>query len=488
MSSSSQSIQPVLTRIGTPADTNVSTDLVNIDAKVDTVSTAVVTDIPADTNYLYTTALDGSEVADSIGDKVADILVKANESTVNMWFVDASVGSSGDGTSLSTAFKTITEAETARAAADYVLIVPGTYDEDTVVGGLVIAKNSGNFVTLGDSFESIIIINTNGAATDVVTVTGNSNNFYGITVGQAGINAWNVTGTSNSCNKCSGSNSGIGFKIGAAANKIYLNECRSSTCTTSVELANDFGYLLNLIIDSSTTGIKVLTGANLNSIKDCSAVECTTGYQFDNGSLLSSLINCCGDNTTNITDNSAGNLSVINFNTPSELTAGNSIQEDMSEVDTKIDTIDGIVDNLLATTPRIVSRAKATLPATTQTAYFTVTGRVMVTQIVGEVDTTAMDGTVTSIKLISNPTVGADVDLCAALVVTSDVVGTMYNITGTLGDAMIATTSGAFAAQASAVIVAAGTIDLHTTATDAGETKWTLHYIPLDVGSTVVTA
>ena len=140
------------------------------------------------------------------------------------------------------------------------------------------------------------------------------------------------------------------------------------------------------------------------------------------------------------------------------------------------------------TQPIIVERAIATLPATTATPYFTVSGRVLITQIVGEVDTTAMDGTVTSIKLIANPTVGASVDLCAAVVVTSDAVGTMYNITGTLADAMVATTSGAFTSQANGVIIADGTIDLHTTATDAGETKWTLHYIPLDSGSQVTIA
>ena len=168
--------------------------------------------------------------------------------------------------------------------------------------------------------------------------------------------------------------------------------------------------------------------------------------------------------------------------------ADTDLSTDIANLDGKVDTIDGIVDNLLATTPRIVSRAKATLPATTQTAYFTVTGRVMVTQIIGEVDTTAMNGTTTSIKLIANPTGLADVDLCTALVVTSDAVGTTYNITGTLADAMVASTNGVFTAQASAVIVGAGTIDLNTTATNAGKTKWTLHYIPLDVGSTVVTA
>ncbi len=135
---------------------------------------------------------------------------------------------------------------------------------------------------------------------------------------------------------------------------------------------------------------------------------------------------------------------------------------------------------------RAVERASAILPASTETPYFTVTGRVLVTQIVGEV-TVIFDGTANSIKLIANPTVGADVDLCTALVATTDVAGTIYTITGTLSDAMVATTSGAVIAQADAILVAAGTIDLDATATDTtGSTKWTLHYIPLDFNSKVV--
>ena len=143
---------------------------------------------------------------------------------------------------------------------------------------------------------------------------------------------------------------------------------------------------------------------------------------------------------------------------------------------------------LLATRPRIVERAAAILPATAQTPYFTVSGRVLITQIVGEV-TTVFDGTVNSIKLVANPTVGADVNLCAALAVTSDALGTVYTITGTLADAMVPTTSGAVQAQLSAILVTDGTIDLDATATDTtGSTRWILHYIPLDLGSTVVVA
>jgi hypothetical protein len=143
---------------------------------------------------------------------------------------------------------------------------------------------------------------------------------------------------------------------------------------------------------------------------------------------------------------------------------------------------------IATTATRIAERGAAILPATTQTAYFTVTGRVLITQIVGEV-TTVFDGTVNSIKLIANPTVGADVDLCTALVVTSDAAGTLYNIDGTFGNPMYANTSGSAEGQVNPFIVAAGTIDLDATATDTtGATKWTIHYIPLDNGSSIVTA
>jgi len=144
--------------------------------------------------------------------------------------------------------------------------------------------------------------------------------------------------------------------------------------------------------------------------------------------------------------------------------------------------------NPVKTQPRIVERSSAVLPASTETPYFTVVGRVLITQLVGEV-TVIFDGTVNSIKLIANPTVGDDVDLCTALVVTDDVVGTFYNITGTITDAMLVATSGALTSQADAILVADGTIDLDATATDTtGSTKWVLHYIPLDPDSSVVVA
>lgn len=138
----------------------------------------------------------------------------------------------------------------------------------------------------------------------------------------------------------------------------------------------------------------------------------------------------------------------------------------------------------------IVERAAELLPDSVATPYFTVTGRVLITQIVGEV-VVGFDATGMNLKLIANPTVGADVDMCAVVAVASDVAGNLYTITGTLANAMISTVSGAVAAQDVPILVTAGTIDLSNDATEAantGSTKWTVHYIPLDEGSIVETA
>lgn len=146
--------------------------------------------------------------------------------------------------------------------------------------------------------------------------------------------------------------------------------------------------------------------------------------------------------------------------------------------------------NLNATVKKIVSRTAATLPATTQTPYFTVTGRVLVTQIVGEV-TTEVQAQACNLDLWSNPSVGSDSALCAVLDINADAVGTIYAIDGVAANAMIATIGPVFPGTmipAQGILIPAGTIDLKTSATNTGATKWTLHYIPLDNGSTVVAA
>lgn len=134
---------------------------------------------------------------------------------------------------------------------------------------------------------------------------------------------------------------------------------------------------------------------------------------------------------------------------------------------------------------KTVTKAAANLPQSTQSALFTITGgRIRVLGIYGEV-TTVIQTQANNTKLVSNPTVGADVDLCAVNDITADAVGTIYTITGTLADAMVATTSGAVKDQSDKVVVAAGTIDLSCAASNTGATKWVLQYEAIDPGVTV---
>lgn len=134
----------------------------------------------------------------------------------------------------------------------------------------------------------------------------------------------------------------------------------------------------------------------------------------------------------------------------------------------------------------VVQRATAALPATTTAAIFTVTGRCVVSHIVGEV-TTVIETQACNLKLQGNPTAtGSSVDLCANLNISADVVGSLYVITGTFADALA--DGLAVKAQLAPFIVQAGTIDLVTSATNTGQVKWTVRYYPLDEDALIVAA
>lgn len=133
------------------------------------------------------------------------------------------------------------------------------------------------------------------------------------------------------------------------------------------------------------------------------------------------------------------------------------------------------------------ARATATLPQSTAGVLFTVTWRVKLISIIGEV-TTIIQTQLNNTKLVSNPTVGADVDLCAVLDITADAVWTNYNITGTLANALVATTSWAWVYQAAPLIVTAGTVDLDCSASNTWSVKWIIHYEPIDAWARIFSA
>lgn len=135
-----------------------------------------------------------------------------------------------------------------------------------------------------------------------------------------------------------------------------------------------------------------------------------------------------------------------------------------------------------------VERATAALPQTTQSALFTVTGgRILLTSIVGEV-TTVIQTQANNTKIVSNPTTGTDVDLCAVLDISADQVGCLYGITGTFATAMVGANAGATVIPALGIVIPIGTIDLSCAASNTGSVKWKMTYVPLDDGASVAAA
>jgi hypothetical protein len=137
-----------------------------------------------------------------------------------------------------------------------------------------------------------------------------------------------------------------------------------------------------------------------------------------------------------------------------------------------------------------VEEPAAVLPATGIAHLFTVSGgRVLITGLIGQC-TTVCDSTATTITVGVTPTSGtaSAASLASATAITSKEVGTLVGLPLTAGGALVVGANAGGTAQVSgrgAMVVQPGTIDITTSATNAGAFKWTLTYIPLDDGASV---
>lgn len=141
-----------------------------------------------------------------------------------------------------------------------------------------------------------------------------------------------------------------------------------------------------------------------------------------------------------------------------------------------------------------VNRATAALPATAAQNIFTISGgRILLTSLLGEV-TTVIQAQATTVKLTSTPTTGTAVDLTAN---TGDInaleVGGFITVTPALtltpfGLAIQKQLAGATTMSAVRIVIPIGSLSYTTGATSTGAIKWTMTYIPLDDGASVVAA
>jgi hypothetical protein len=143
-----------------------------------------------------------------------------------------------------------------------------------------------------------------------------------------------------------------------------------------------------------------------------------------------------------------------------------------------------------------VQTAAITNPQTASTAIFTVSGKVLVTSLIGEV-TTVQGATANSFNITFDPTgAGAVGDVCAATVCTSDAAGTLYSVNGVQADLLAEQTSAGSEApthilakvDGGGFVLPAGSMLLKASGSNTGATQWTLTYIPIDDGASVVAA
>jgi len=131
-----------------------------------------------------------------------------------------------------------------------------------------------------------------------------------------------------------------------------------------------------------------------------------------------------------------------------------------------------------------VDRAAAVFTGISNTPIFNVlTGRVAITNIIGQI-TVAASGA-TNISLQSNPTaVGPTTQaISTALAAAGLEVGTLLTIDGTLATAQFGVTGGAAQGQTRDVIVPVGQIEFVLSGAQTISVAWACFYVPIDDGA-----
>jgi len=137
----------------------------------------------------------------------------------------------------------------------------------------------------------------------------------------------------------------------------------------------------------------------------------------------------------------------------------------------------------------LVSRATSNLPATAALNIFTVTGgRILVVSLVGEV-TTIIQAQACTVKVTSTPTAGTAVDLSAVSASISGLeVGGKLTLPAAAATALVTGNAGGVIGRQAAWVIPPGSLSYTTSATNTGQIKWDLVYVPLDNAASVAAA
>lgn len=139
-----------------------------------------------------------------------------------------------------------------------------------------------------------------------------------------------------------------------------------------------------------------------------------------------------------------------------------------------------------------VQRATADLMSSAAIPVMTIgTGQVLMSGLVGTVTTIIGAGTTPDQKFTINPTTGTDTDICATADVGANEAGCLWSVSGVFSEALVvssATTSGAVPWMTRGVVLDIGTLDTINDENVSGSVSLDFWFIPLEDGSTFVTA
>jgi len=139
-----------------------------------------------------------------------------------------------------------------------------------------------------------------------------------------------------------------------------------------------------------------------------------------------------------------------------------------------------------------VTRTAADIFDGAQTPLFTIAGgKVLVTSLTIEITTAALDAGPQNHSLVTNPTVGTDIAMCAVYGANANEIGTIFSCPMDVAVALQGTNGGGAYLPKNGWIAAEGTIDLLSAAdlgTGGALGYCEVFYIPIDDGATIVAA
>ena len=475
-------------------------------------------------------------------------VIDTSKTVGDIWYVDSGIGTDGAGYGQSPQSPTATLdyviALTTADNGDVIYVAPGHAETLTGADGVDIDKAGLRIVGLGEGANKPVFTFGHADAEFVIgaaNVTVEGIRFLaGITAVTMGISveAGGDNFTLKDCVFPEPTTSSFEFvdviDLASGADSVHIINCTvfSADATGAahfVEAGNGVNNDLQLIdnyvygefsvaaVWSDTIDLEVLIsgGSITNLTNGQHAIEFTTtalgmikdilvrtdaqGTAVDPGSMTMSNVLWDADATADSTafpvvlsTAGVGSIGTVNSTTTDSLHGKIGTDTEMADaslydlnVADQVDLDAILVDTTAIEDMSIRSVSKSLTPIATGDLFAVAGGPIRIIEIIGVV-TDTVETQANSIKLLVDPTAPAtDTDICAALEINADAIGTVYTITGTYANAMVATTLGVVAGLATEIIVPIGMIELNGTASNTGTIVWYIRYMPLGPGVTV---